>query len=112
MREVTYRVPSKPADAPTLTPAQIVQKANAATRSSTVLAAQRLPSRDVVLSFDTESSKDQYIDNIALCSVFGPDAAPIQRGFPVTAFGFLRSSVEKLSDDQLALYFALRTLAG
>jgi len=102
MREVTYRVPSKPADAPTLTLAQIVQKANAATGSSAVLAARRLPSGDVVLSFDTESSKDQYIDNIALCSVFGPDAAPIQRGFLVTAFSFPRSSVEKLSDIQLA----------
>jgi len=52
MRKVTYRVPTKP-DAPTLTSAQIVQKANVATGSSAVLAAQRLPSGDVVLLFDT-----------------------------------------------------------
>ena len=63
---------------------------------------QRLLSRDVVLSFDSETSKDQLIDNIALRSVFGPDAAPIQRGFLITTFGFLCSVVEKLSNDELA----------
>ena len=102
MREVTFRVPTANTDARTLTSAQIVQKAKAATCSSSVLAARRLPSGDVVLLFDTESSKDQLIDNIALRSVFGPDAAPIQRGFPVTAFGFPRSLVESLKNEELA----------
>ena len=101
MREVTFRVPSS-TNTPALSSAQIVRKANAATGTSSVLAARRLPSGDVVLLFYSESAKDQLIDNIALRSIFGPDAAPIQRGFPVTAFGFPRSVVEKLSDSELA----------
>ena len=43
------------------------------------------------------------IDNIALRSVFGPDAALIQRGFLVTAFGFPRSLVESLKNEELAV---------
>jgi len=82
--------------------AQIVQKANAATSTSVVLVVRRLPSRDVVLSFDSETSKEQLVDNIALRTVFGPDAALIQRGFLITTFGFPRSVVEKLSNDELA----------
>ena len=58
MREVTFRVPTTNSDAIALSPAQIVRKANAATSSSSVLAARRLLSGDVVLSFDTKSSKD------------------------------------------------------
>jgi len=58
MREVTFRVPATNTRARSLTPAQIVQKAKAATCSSSVLAARRLLSGDVVLSFDTKSSKD------------------------------------------------------
>ena len=102
MREVTFRVPKSNTATPTMSSAQIVQKANATTSTSVVLAAQRLPSGDVVLSFDSETSKEQLVDNIALRTVFGPDAALIQRGFLITTFGFPRSVVEKLSNDELA----------
>jgi len=57
MREVTFRVPTNP-KALALTSAQIVRKTNTAVGSAAILAARQLPSRDVVLSFDSESSKD------------------------------------------------------
>ena len=58
IREVTFRVPATNSDAIALSLAQIVRKANVATYSSSVLAARRLLSGDVVLLFDSESSKD------------------------------------------------------
>jgi len=86
LQEVTYRI--TPSEGTKLSPAQIVQKANSAIGEPAVLAARRLPSGDVVISFESEALKEQFIDNIALRTAIDPSAKPIQRGFPVSSFGF------------------------
>ena len=64
-----------------------------------VLAARRLPSGDVTLSFDSEQSRSTWEDRQELRQVFGESAVVRVKGFPVLVHGLTQAQID-VSDQQ------------
>jgi hypothetical protein len=96
-RELTIRGAEMPADLAARTPAQVVQAVNqAAGKAGTTLAAKRLPSRDIILTFKDLATKQWFLANREkwLQEAFGPQAREAIRTFAVFIKGVHRRDLE------------------
>ena len=81
-------------------PTEVVAKVNAALRSSEALAARRLQSGDIVVSFK-DSAEAHTRDNAWVKAAFGDQAAIAKRTYAVLLKGIPRGLIERRADKEL-----------
>jgi hypothetical protein len=100
--KVTIKAPGQSEDLAKRTPVQVVEAANKAIGSESIIAARRMPSGDTVLTFSR--SADLYIGNTTWVEkAFGAEATVKRREFAVIAKGLLATRLREYYDPEEVL---------
>jgi hypothetical protein len=102
MREITIKPGGETPEQRLRTGQDIVREVSAAIgATNVVLAARRLPSGDVTLSFDTEQSRSTWENRLEIRQVFGDNTAVRTKGYAVLVHG-LNMALLDTTDQQAA----------
>jgi hypothetical protein len=100
-RELTIRGAGMPAELAKRTPAQVIQAVNQASdRPNGAIAARKLPSGDIILTFKDPATKEWYSANREkwVPKAFGPQAREATRTFAILVKGVHRKDLEGVSE--------------
>ncbi|KAI1002935.1 hypothetical protein K3495_g5269 [Podosphaera aphanis] len=110
-RELTIKPTAVTESLKNATGANIVHETTRAlleTPSASVIAARKLPSGDIHLTFASAAKKNLYENHTRLRSLFGPDCSVRSRGLLVVAHGILTPATDSSDSPATAAYLKLQ----